>query len=368
KRREKWKKRSTTFFFFFSNVSPSSSSSSRSILSNLEQFTNKYKLRNYIAGVEVNPKVTRETIKDDEFVLAEYHSDFPQLLNDALSQLTKEQKQNEVKMKAYDNQWMLASISQKEIYYWNTAFSHGSVTHVVIILRQMSNEEGECYYVNLGLLMNEDDIELPRVEDIHLLYPFAPCHSSLHLHHASTQRPTDPLDASDTSSMYVNPFLPCLDSGSSQLSADEHLAHGTNPFSGISIFPSEQLGSFKHIVGIAFVDNTYGYFYFLHHCKKPLWDNSHSFFSSSSSSFSSSMLSGPLDPDHHDQPQLFEFTRRDVTKISLPLRRRDIRGHQRRLSTPQDQDVDSDTNADDSQTGDETVVTTLVLPQSESVN
>ena len=81
-----------------------------------------------IIGVEIDARTTKELINQSDFVLCEYHSNFPPILRQNLSKIPKMELENRVQMKSLDNQWVLCVINQSQLFYWTTSEQMRTVT------------------------------------------------------------------------------------------------------------------------------------------------------------------------------------------------------------------------------------------------
>eukprot|EP01084_Bolivina_argentea_P256239 431318_1 len=156
-----------------------------------------------IIGVDIDPKTTKEIIQNKDFLLCEYHSNFPNFLSNKLKLIPKNELNKNVSMKSCDNQWIISKVVEEnnkiEIIYWNTSSIYNNDNrnenkNENEIKNNHPNSPLKCYMIENKF--DDEIIDICDIKHIHLLYPCASSYSTLKIHN------------NNINNIYNNPFMP----------------------------------------------------------------------------------------------------------------------------------------------------------------
>ena len=155
---------------------------------------------------------------------------------DQLKSLSKDELNQNVKMKSFDNQWIVSKIinsssNQIQIIYWNTSLSrdddNSSRSNNTNSSDHHPNSPLNCYLIDINKCIINDDnnnnlqqqqterVTIADINHIHLLYPSASSFSTLKPHRpfyynqSSRNNQQQEQENNDPTTRYNNPFMPC---------------------------------------------------------------------------------------------------------------------------------------------------------------
>lgn len=218
-----------------------------------------------IIGVDIDPKRTKEIIQNKDFLLCEYHSNFPQFVVDQIKKIPHSQLSQRVSMKSCANQWIIAKIeheqrSKSQIIYWSTSLPQNNESS------HHPNSPTKCHLIELQkCFIYDSDAEIADIADIehiHLLYPSASSFCTLKPH-----RPYYPNQQTTMrqTNNYNNPFMPY--SFNKDILSRHTQMHKNNSDDAVlcPLFPSSSSRSLTSIFGILFLSKDHKSLYVLPH-------------------------------------------------------------------------------------------------------